>query len=241
MRSRSAYDLINDVRSRSDQKTLNGQLAYITDLEILEWLNQAWADLYDLLIKTGEHYYLRQQNFTTLPGVQDQPLPDDHYKTVKVSILIGGLWQGAERTQFDRADDWQILSGSWSWPSDVHYDLWGQNLHFFRAPDMSYSVRHWYYPVPFRMTLNDGATPPGSVSSIDGVSGWEQYAIDWAASKCATRDENLDLYQMLQADMMAKRTHIITMASTRNPGNAPATRIVRGRSAVPSMGRWWRW
>ena len=69
MRSRSAYDLIGDVRSRSDQQTLNGQVAYITDAEILEWLNQAWAELYDLLTKTGEHYYLKQQNFQSVNGV----------------------------------------------------------------------------------------------------------------------------------------------------------------------------
>lgn len=241
MRSRSAVDLISDVRSRSDQKTLNGQLAYITDAEILEWLNQAWAELYDLLTKTGEHYYLRQDNFLAVNGVQDYPLPDGWYKTVLVGVLVGGIWENAHREQFERSNDWQTISGSWSWPMDVRYDLWGQNLHFMRQPDVNYQVRHWYYPIPFRLTLNDGATPPGSASCIDGVSGWEQYAIDWAAAKCATRDENVDLYQMLKADMTEKRVHILTMASTRNPGSAPTTKIIRGRQAVPNMGRFWRW
>lgn len=241
MRSRSAFDLINDVRSRSDQKTLNGQTAYITDAEILEWLNQAWAELYDLLTKTGEHYYLRQQNFQAVAGVTDYPLPDDHLKTEGVHVLIGGIWEMAHRSQFSRALDYQLVTGSWSWPVDVHYDLWGQNLHFMRPADQNYSIRHWYTPIPFRMTLSDGASPAGSASSIDGVSGWEQYAIDWAAQKCAERDENAELAAMLEKASDKKKAHIVTMSSTRVPGDAPMTRIVRGRNGPMPNGRWWRW
>jgi hypothetical protein len=241
MRSRSAYDLINDVRARCDQQTLNGQTAYITDQSILEWLNQAWAELYDLLSKTGEHYYLRQQNITALNGCTDYPLPDDWYKTVGVDILVGGFWQNCHRMQFERRNDYQTVTGDWTWPVDVFYDLWGPNLHFIPVPNGLYPIRHWYYPAPYRMTLSDGGSPPGSASMIDGVSGWEQYAIDWAAQKCAERDENMDLSQMLGIAMGAKRQHIITMASSRNPGEAPVTRIVRGRQGTVGPNRWWRW
>ena len=241
MRSRSAYDLINDVRSRCDEKTLNGQTSFITDDEILEWLNQAWAELYDFLIKTGEHYYLRQQNYTSINGVTDYPLPDDHYKTVGVDVLVGGFWQNAHRFQFERRNDYQTVTGDWTWPVDIYFDIWGQNLHFMPVPNGLYPVRHFYNPAPFRMTLNDGATPPGSASRVDGVSGWEQYAIDWAAQKCAERDENTDLSAMFGAAMAAKRAHIISMASTRNVGEAPVTRIVRGRQGSVGPSRWWRW
>ena len=241
MRSRSAYDLIGDVRSRSDQQTLNGQVAYITDAEILEWLNQAWAELYDLLTKTGEHYYLKQQNFQSVNGVTSQPLPDDHYKTMGVDVLVGGFWQAAHRFQFERRNDFQTVTGDWTWPVDIYYDLWGQALQFMPVPNGLYPVRHWYYPIPFRMTLDDGGTPPGSVSNVDGVSGWEQYAIDWAAQKCAERDENTDLSGMLGAAIERKKAHILKMASTRNPGEAPQTRIVRGRQSSVGLQRWWRW
>ena len=249
MRSRSAWNLIQDVRSRSDQITSNGQLAYITDDEILEWINQAWAELYDYLIKTGEHYYIRQQNYISINGVTDYPVPEDHYKTVGVDVQVGGFWQNAHRFQFERRNDYQTVTGDWTWPVDIFFDIWGQNLHFMPVPNGLYPVRHFYYPAPFRMTLNDGTeaqcpdgTPQGGkASTIDGVSGWEQYAIDWAAQKCAERDENMDLSQMFGAALAQKREHIIKMASTRNVGEAPVTRIVRGRQGTIGPNRWWRW
>ena len=241
MRSRSAVLLIADVRARCDELTSNGQQPFITDGEILEWLNQAWAELYDLLIKTGEHYFLKQQTYTSLNGVTDYPLPDDWYKTVGVDLLVGGFWQNAHRFQFERRNDYQTVTGDWTWPVDVFFDIWGQALHFMPVPNGLYPVRHWYYPIAQRMTLNDGSSPPGSASSIDGVNGWEQFAIDWAARKCAQRDENLDLADSIGQDMAAKRDHIIKMASTRNVGEAPTTRIVRGRQGTIGPNRWWRW
>lgn len=203
MRTRSAVNLIADVRVRCDQITSNGATAYIDDNTILEWLNQAWAELYDRLVKAGEHYYLSQDNFVTTLS-DTYPIPADHYKTVGVSVQSNGYYQPIHRFQFEQRDGYlpQIQAG--------------------------FNVRHYYYPVAQRMTLSDGAS--GANSFIDGVNGWELFVIDWAAKKCAERDENLDLAQVLAGDIAATMQRIISMSTSRNVGEAPKTRIVRGRS-----------
>lgn len=211
MRTRSAFNLINDVRVRSDQLTSNGATSFIDDPTILEWLNQAWADLYDHLIKSGEHYYLRQDDFVTT--TKDlYPLPADHYKTMGVSVQNNGYFQPIHRFQFEQRDGYipQIQAG--------------------------FNVRHFFYPVAQRMTLSDGGSPAGSNSFIDGVNGWELYVIDWAAKKCAERDENADLAAMLGADIGMTLQRIVSMCTSRNVGEAPRTRIVRGRGATRTAG-----
>lgn len=211
MRTRSAYNLIADVRSRSDQVTSYGAVPFIQDSEILEWLNQAWADMYDHLIKSGEHYYLRQDDFVTTTS-DVYPLPADHYKTMGVSVQTNGYYVPIHRFQFEQRDGYQpqIVAG---------------------VP-----VRHMFYPVAQRMTLSDGASPAGSGSFIDGVNGWEIYCVDWAAKKCAERDENADLAAMLGADIGATLQRIVSMSTSRNPGEAPKTRVVRGKRGLMSFG-----
>ena len=210
MRTRSAVQLINDVRVRCDQLTSNGATAFIDDATILEWLNQAWADLYDHLVKSGEHYYLSQDNFVTTSS-DVYPLPPDHYKTMGVSVESNGYYSPIHRFQFEQRDGYipQIQAG--------------------------FKVRHFYYPVAQRMTLSDGAN--GANSFIDGVNGWEVYCVDWAAKKCAERDENFDLAAVLGGDIAMTLQRIVSMCSTRNVGEAPKTRIVRGRnrSGGPQM------
>lgn len=234
MRTRSLAQLIGDVRVRSDQVTSNGQIAYIDDATIAEWLNQAWADLYDRLIKTGEHYYLSRDVYLTVAGQQAYPLPHDHYKTMGVSVVVNSYPQPAHRFQFERRDDMQPMGGM-SWPYDLHYDLWGQTMQWLEPVASGYEVRHHYYPVAQRMNPADPAN-----SFIDGVNGWEVYVRDWAAKMCATRDENFDLANVLQGDIDRAMARIVSMSSTRNPGEAPKTRIVRGngtrRGVYPRSG-----
>lgn len=242
MRVRSAVQLVSDVRLRSDQTTTAGQVPFIDDGTILEWINQGWARLYDKLVKTGEQYFLYSTIITTNNGQMDYQLPPDFYKGMGVDIMIGGYWSPAHRFNFEQRNDYQNVTGDWTWPVFIYYDFWGQQLHFIPTPNGQYPVRLWYVPVSARMTLNDNANPPGSLSNIDGINGWEDYCIDWAAKKCAQRDENFDLANSLHQDMLETEAHILSMATSRNPGEAPKARIIRGRLWSPGMPRrWWGW
>ncbi len=235
MRTRNAIQLISDVRSRCDQPTGFGQQPFITDAEILEWLNQAAAWLWDKLTKTAEHYYLGPPNtFLTVSGQDAYELPPDFYKSVGVDVQFFGVWRAAERFDFQRRNDYQVIGGNaWTWPCTLLYDLWGQQLKLMPMPNQATQVRHFYYPVCPRMSLTDGAN--GANSIVDGINGWEVFLVDWAAKKCAERDQDFDLAASLSADIAATEARILSMGASRNPGAPPVTRIVRGRGGI--MGR----
>ncbi len=242
MRVRSAAQLISDVRLRSDQVVTAGSVPFIDDSTILEWVNQGYARLYDKLAKTGEQYNLTQTTITTSNGVFDYQLPPDFFRGVGVDIMIGGYWSPAHRFHFEQRNDYQNVTGDWTWPVFIYYDFWQNSLHFIPTPNGQYPVRLWYVPTAQRMTLNDGGNPAGSLSVMDGINGWEEYVIDWAAKKCAQRDENFDLANSLLADLKETEAHILSMASSRNPTEAPRTRVIRGRLWSPGVPRrWWGW
>lgn len=240
-RTRNLVQLIADVRSRCDQVTANGAQAFISDAEICEWLCQADADLYDKLVLTGEQYFLTNPppQFVTTSGQQDYPLPPDFYKLRGVDVQVGSYWSTCHRANFEQRNDFQNLPLTvWDWQALLYYDLYGQYLHFMQVLPGAQQIRLWYYPVRQRMSLNDGAS--GANSYLDGVNGWETYVIDYAAKMCAVRDENAELAQMLGADIAKTEDRIITMASSRNSGEAPKARVVRGRLWSPGQPRgWW--
>lgn len=241
MRTRNAIQLISDVRSRSDQLTGFGAQPFISDAEILEWLNQAAAWLWDKLTKTAEHYYLGPPNtFATVSNQDAYPLPSDFYKSVGVDVQMQGYWRAADRFDFQRRNDYQALGGNvWTWPCALGYDLWAQTLKLFPMPTSATNVRHYYYPVCPRMSLTDGAS--GGNSIVDGINGWEVFLVDWAAKKCAERDQDFDLANALAGDLAQTEQRILSMSASRNPGAPPMTRIVRGRWGGMGGHRGRRW
>jgi hypothetical protein len=238
-RRRSLKDLVSDVRSRVDQQTSNGATAFITDAEITEWLNKAVAWLHDDIDVAGEFWRLNQNTFTTVNSQPDYGLPDDIKKPVGVDIQVGGYWQNAHRFNFEQRNDYQNVTGDWTWPVFIYYDLWGDYLHFIPTPNGPYPVRLWYVPVTQRMQLGGDN---GASSYIDGINGWEDFAIDWAAKKCAEKDENWEFVQALSGDLAETRERILKLAGTRNQMEAPRARVIRGRLWSPGVPRrWWGW
>jgi hypothetical protein len=215
-RTRTLTNLTSDVRVRADMVGSS----FPQDPEIQEWLNQGWAELYDLLIASGEKYYLTTALGNTSNGVEEYAVPADHYKTLGISVQVsGGRPRPAHRFQFERRDDYD--PNGWNWPNRVYYDLWGGNIHFMPVPSGVYPYKHYYYPAPVRLV--------NGTDFWDGVAGWEQYAIDWAAKKVAARDDNYELVAVIAGDMTEMKARVKTMADNRIPGEAKRVRVVRGR------------
>ncbi len=241
-RRRSLQDLISDVRSRVDQQTTNGATAFITDSEIAEWLNKGVAWLHDEIDNAGEFWRLSGSAFNTSASVDMYPLEgiaDDIKKVVGIEIQIGSYWSNAHRFNFEQRNDYQNVTGDWTWPVFIYYDVWGDYIKFIPTPNGVYPAKLWYIPVTARLVL---AGDNGASSYIDGVNGWEDFAIDWAAKKCATKDENWDLVAALTADLAATQERIIKQCGTRNQMEAPRARVIRGRLWSPGVPRrWWGW
>ena len=70
-RSRTLLQLRLEVRQRADMVNSS----FVTDSEVDRCVNQSWARMYDMLLATGEDYYLKYVDVTTpVAGFYDLPL-----------------------------------------------------------------------------------------------------------------------------------------------------------------------
>ena len=70
MASIVASDMITRVRRRGDFENSE----FVTDEEIIDYLNRGLCELWDILVTTHENYGMEDDSFT-IPGTAPYPLP----------------------------------------------------------------------------------------------------------------------------------------------------------------------
>ncbi|MEI8255942.1 MAG: hypothetical protein WCJ30_09750 [Deltaproteobacteria bacterium] len=166
----------SDVRLRAD---LVGNL-FVTDAEINEYLNQGIAEFYDRLVGArGQEYVAIEQTITTT-GVEAYALPANHYETIYVELDLGG--PRTRLTSYSMHERAGII-GSTTNGTPIAFRLQNANISFLPAPTAGFTIRHWYQPASPRL-VTDG-------DSVDGVDGWEEYAI-WRSVAYCQQKEQLD-------------------------------------------------
>jgi len=218
-RTRTLVLLRGDVRARVDAMSTD---AFVTDSDLTEWLNQEWAELYDILIGGVDTYYLKVDAFNTTAGTSSYDLPSDYYKTRGVDVkTTTGYFRNAHRFNFEQRNDYPITG--WSWPDSIQYDIRASKLTFMPSPAGTYAVQHQYIPSAVRMSADS--------DTIDGVNGWELYVVAGAAMKWALKEDNTELASMLANEKAALRARITSVSRDRDSGEAPKVRVVRGRQS----------
>jgi hypothetical protein len=197
--------------------------AGVTDLNRL--INQGITEFYDLLIASGEDYYLSSTTIATVSTTDTYALTNDFLAVKGVDINLGGQ-QYFSGLRFNWADRnlYKLAGTGWFYGQPVYYDLRGQNIVFMPAPQGIYTITVWYYPVPPVLSaLSD---------TLDGVNGWDELVTLSAAIKMLKREESFDAADRLVADYAACKARIQSRASKRNAGEPPrVTDIRRGNRA----------
>lgn len=81
MATRTLTQLITDVRTLANVLGSN----FVSDTNITDWINNAVGELYDLVISTFEHYYVKQFNFTLAGGFSGN--------SQSLAALTGGFYK----------------------------------------------------------------------------------------------------------------------------------------------------
>lgn len=205
-------------RQRSDSESLTNRH---TQAQVWEYINESWAELYNILIQTGQEYYLSSYSFNTTAGTTDYALPADFYldkgadTTIAGCVVLLDRWQWEERDQYDAITVW---SPGVPWA----YALVGSNISLRPSPPSGVTVRLWYYPAPSRMTSGS--------NSIDCLAGFEEYIVCDVAAKILTKDDR-DPSLVLQQKEAARRV-IERMSANRSRSN-PNRVIRRWRKRAP--------
>lgn len=165
--------------------------SFVTDDEINQWLNDGIKQLYDKLIHArGEDYWSTSSSTPFVSGTALYSLPTDFYQLLEVVADDGG--QNYFRVmRFQRGETANVMNqhafgftyGTVPTALDLRFRLGTNYIEFRPTPNFTgWNFTLYYVPIVNELKT-DGST-------INGVHGWEDYAVIWAAIRCLTKEES---------------------------------------------------
>lgn len=180
---------------------------FVTDAELLNYVNGSIAELHDLLIASGDSdYYILSTTFSTVSGTDTYALPSDFYKLRGVDVRDSASSDYSSLRPFNfnernaSTDGYNLL---------FRYRLAGSNLMLTPAPTGVYSIKLWYTPVATKLALD--------ADVLLDVNQFAEYVIVDVAIKCLNKEESdVSVLMATKADL---RKRIENMAQNRDAAN----------------------
>ncbi len=212
-------DIKTRVRERADM--VNSQ--FISDSEMLSYVNSAYQELYELLVNTNEDYYTTSTTFTLSSSDNGvYALPSDFFKLRGVEYLLSGEYitiypyNWNERNSYNKSVT-QALRPT----GGRAYRMMGSNLRIRPSDSAVGSYQMWYVP-----TLTALSADTDVVDTIMTRAGWEEYVVIEAAIKCLAKEESSTTHLMQEKMILKQR--IIESASERDIDQPEKISDIRG-------------
>lgn len=221
-RTRTLAELRTEARQYSDMESS----AFVSDTEVTRLVNQGLAELWHVLVQADMDRYLSTTEISTTAGTYEYALPADFANARMLEKLEAS---GSERAY--RLEPFNLSDGH---SADV-YDRRGRGLsytvlyqgtdgadsrlRFSGDPGAGY-FRLWYVRAPEELAA-DGDT-------FDGVAGWEEWAVLWAAEQMLAKEESDPSVLIRRRMEMTQRIQHI--AGSRVIGTAPSVARTRRRA-----------
>lgn len=184
-------------RERSDMEDSE----FVSDSELLSYINASYAELYDILVSKFEDYYTISSLFTIASG-NTQVLPTNFYKLRGLDFkLDANNWINVSKFNFAHRN---ILSRSTSRSRNrqAQYRVVGSNLMIEPESNAPGDYRIWYTPV---------YTPLAADSDlVDGLNGFEEYIVIDVAIKMLAKEESSATHLEREKDAMTKRIEVMS-------------------------------
>jgi hypothetical protein len=236
----SLMSVMLQARQRADRVGSN----FVTDPELIGYINKSYYELYDLLVTLFEDYYLATPAiFYTTSNQSRYPLPNGvlpfsdaagasiiarpMYKLLGVDLGLNtannafvtvNRFNFIDRNRFVYPNSNSTIYGVFN----LQYRVMGDNIEFIPPPSANQPVRLWYIPkLRDLVALTD---------VLEGISGWNEYVITDAAIKILQKEESDVSY--LSAQKVALIARINASASNRDAGQPDTISDTRG------AGRW---
>lgn len=228
MPTKSVADVITDVRNRTD----TAQSQFVTDTELLSYLNSVAGELYDILTSTSEDFQVNSVDVTLassdiLAGTNFIPMPTGMNKLRGLDRLFGGTWLTCYRHEMSSRN-------AWSWPSynppigwiTTWYRLQGSNIYLVPPQTAAGQYRVWFVPDYVTLTLVD------DLPSYMATSSWYEFIVSGVAAMVLTK-QDLDP-SVFMAAKASQQLRIIDAATPRDTGGV--RRAVDTRSMQRNQG-----
>lgn len=204
---------------------------YITDSMLNTWVNGSYYSLYNLMVEHDPHWFLTSSDLNIVSGTATVALPATCFKVRRVDILESGSdWTTLQR--YSLAEENEYSGQSVQDRAVTRYLVAGDNIRLNPTPGWSQSsgLRVYYTPVP--------TTLSGDSSTLDGVSGWEEWIICDVGIKFFVKQEWQP--EAIMAQRTAVENQIKGLASQRDTGNPPRMRNVYRERTRDYYSRYWQ-
>lgn len=157
---------------------------FVSDSELVNYINFAIAELQDLLIHSGSEYFLSELVQSTVVNQDSYDLPADFYKLKGIDAKLNGShWMSLRPFNFNernRFDDF----GAWTMAgiSNVRYRIMGNKVRFTPIPDANIEYRLYYVPKASKLSTD--------ADTLDDVNQYSDFVIVTAAMKMLAKEES---------------------------------------------------
>jgi hypothetical protein len=199
-------ELKNRARQRSDMESSE----FVSDTELVGYINSSLAELYDLLVAAyGEDYFIDEFDITTASNTAAYDLPDDFYKLKGVDAKINTSdWFTVRPFNFNERNRNQDVAWGLTAGPNIRYRLLDAQIKFSPVPEGIYSVKLWYVPLAPILAADD--------DTFNDLNQYAEYVIIDAAIKMLIKEES-DVSVLMNQKMAMKR-RLEEMSLNRDAG-----------------------
>ncbi len=216
-RTRTGQELVDDAYLRAD---LVGATDRHPRTEVIRYINQGCTELYDLLVEArGRTYYgVTAPTITTLGGTSLYALPAAFYQLISIRVSGAG---GYCLEPFSPQDEPFLREPSGTVAKPTHYEIQPGYVELLPLHSAGSAVVVRYVPV-FTDLFDT------NLSTFDGINGWEQYPVCWAAREMLVKDGDTEgAAGDQEAAMKAMAMRIGKLAPRRDSFRAERVKNVR--------------
>lgn len=216
-RTRTAELLVADVRVRANMENSE----FVTDEEILEYINQELAELHGrIILGEGQPHFRSSTSISVVSGTALYSLPTDFFDLQELTASISGYvrtlhpFMPSERAAL-------LNSALYLYTESPQYRIQGTQIEILPST-LTYTATLYYRRNSPRLTL--GATP--TADTFDGFNGYEVAAIYGATATCLAKEESDPSFYLAQKDKILR--HIDALVSRRDASHPERVQDVTG-------------
>jgi hypothetical protein len=214
--TKRGFATLGEIRLAAQQRADRVNSAFVSKVEWNSYVNQAYHELYDLLVATYEDYYSTTFTFATdgrsgglypLPDgvtVQDYQgqIPQAFFKLLGVDMGISGgsnAWVSIKKFEMIQRNRYVFpqVTSTYMGVFNARYRLMDGNIMCIPSPAAGQYMRLWYVPRMKRLVAD--------YDVMDHVDGWHEYVIVDAAIRALQKEESDVSSLMTQKTMLIKR------------------------------------
>ena len=230
----SLSSLITRSRRRADQENST----FCTDAEVTDYINEAIAELHEMMVNEYELYYVSSTSFSLPTGHADgdnvKDLPNNFWKALGCDFASGGVTRRIRRYMFQERNAYESPMLKQGYMANVFFIIEGDNIRFIPESPPGGTVTLWYVPEPQKFAADTGT----ALEAIDKAlaNGFERFIILDAAIKMLQKEESDT--KVLMAEREGVRQRLMIVAKNRTPGESRAIADVKVGTAIRSYINW---